>query len=179
MGFWNGRVTFTRYLVGGDLPIPFGGEILEKVQARLIGHNASPEASDGVTQGWAGGDHVLDLTIDEAKNIVDDALHLSIRVDTDKIPGSLLRAYTQMEIDAAAQLNPSGIATKGQKQDAKEAAKHGPRPKRPTAGSAGSTISLYSGTAARTSFTPAARATACSNVSNRCFATRLTERSSR
>ncbi len=123
MGFWNGRVTFTRYLVGGDLPIPFGGEILEKVQARLIGHNASPEASDGVTQGWAGGDHVLDLTIDEAKNIVDDALHLSIRVDTDKIPGSLLRAYTQMEIDAAAQLNPSGIATKGQKQDAKEAAK--------------------------------------------------------
>jgi hypothetical protein len=65
---------------------------------------------------------VLDVTLDEGKNIVDDALHMSIRVDTDKIPGSLLRAYTQIEIDAIAQLNPSGVATKAQKQEAKEAA---------------------------------------------------------
>jgi hypothetical protein len=47
---------------------------------------------------------------------------MSIRIDTDKIPASLLRAYTQIEIDAAAQLNPSGIATKAQRQEAKEAA---------------------------------------------------------
>ena len=46
---------------------------------------------------------MLDLTLDRGKNIVDDALHLAIRIDTDKIPGSLLRAYTQIEIDARAQ----------------------------------------------------------------------------
>ena len=34
MGFWNGRVTFTRYRVGGESPLPFGDEILE--QARRI-----------------------------------------------------------------------------------------------------------------------------------------------
>ncbi len=111
-----------------------------------------------MTTGWAGGEHVLDLTLDAAKNIVDDALHLAIRIDTDKIPAALLRAYTQIEIDAAAQLNPSGIATKGQQQEAKEAAKRGPRPKPPTAASGASTTSPSSGTAAPIRSTPAAPA---------------------
>ncbi len=63
------------------------------------------------------------MTLDGGKNIVDDSLHLAIRIDTDKIPGSLLRAYTQIEIDARRPVNPSGVATKGQRQEAKEAAK--------------------------------------------------------
>lgn len=123
MGFWNGRVTFTRYRVDGDSPLPFGEEVIEAARARLIGHGNSPDPSDGVGTGWAGGEHVLDLTIEASKNIVDDSLHMSIRIDTDKIPAALLRAYTQIEIDAVAQLNPSGVATKGQRQDAKEAAR--------------------------------------------------------
>ena len=97
--------------------------------------------------GWAGGDHVLDLSVDLAKNIVDDALHLAIRIDTDKIPSALLRAYTQIEIDALAQGNPSGVATKAQRQEAKETASSGPRPRPPTAGSAASAITRSSGTA--------------------------------
>src|SRR5439155_3549454 len=56
------------------------------------------------------------------KNLLNDALHLAIRIDTDKIPGDLLRAYTRIETDARAQLNPSGFANKAQKQEAKEAA---------------------------------------------------------
>ena len=51
------------------------------------------------------------------------ALHLAVRIDTDKIPGALLRAYTQIETEARAQLNPSGFATKAQRQEAKEAAR--------------------------------------------------------
>ena len=123
MGFWNGRVTFTRYRVGGESPLPFGEAVIEQARSRLIGHNSVPDAADGVSTGWAGGEHVLDVTLEEAKNIVDDSLHMSIRIDTDKIPGSLLRAYTQIEIDALAQLNPSGTVTKAQRQEAKEAAK--------------------------------------------------------
>jgi hypothetical protein len=123
MGFWNGRVTFTRYRVGGESPLPFGEAVIEQARSRLIGNNSSPDSAEGVSSGWAGGEHVLDLTLEEAKNIVDDSLHMSIRIDTDKIPGSLLRAYTQIEIDALAQLNPSGTVTKAQRQEAKEAAK--------------------------------------------------------
>jgi len=123
MGFWNGRVTFTRYRVSGSSPLPFGQEILEQAEKHRIGLHSSADPADGIATGWAGGDHVLDTSFDLGKNIVDDALHLAIRIDTDKIPGPLLRAYTQIETEARAQLNPSGIATKAQRQEAKEAAK--------------------------------------------------------
>jgi hypothetical protein len=123
MGFWNGRVTFTRYRISGNSPLPFDQEVLDLAAKHQIGAHQSPDPVDGITTGWAGGEHVLDLTFDHGKNGVDDALHLSIRIDTDKIPGPLLRAYTQIETDARAQLNESGKATKAQKLEAKEAAK--------------------------------------------------------
>src|SRR3954447_18714849 len=123
MGFLNGRITYVRYRVGGPSPLPFGEEILEQAQLHAIGRHGGAEAAGGGAVGWAGGDHVLDVTLDLGKNVINDALHLAIRVDTDKIPGSLLRAYTRIETDARAQLNPSGHPTKAQRQEAKEAAR--------------------------------------------------------
>ena len=108
MGFLNGRVTYMRYRVSGPSPLPFGEEVLEQAQMHAIGRHGAADPTDGVAVGWAGGDHVLDLTFDLAKNVINDALHLAIRIDTDKIPGALLRAYTKIETDARAQLNPSG-----------------------------------------------------------------------
>src|SRR4051812_8625038 len=122
MGFLNGRVTFTRYRVGGDSPLPFGDDILALAGQHAIGKHGAAEATDGVATGWAGGDHVLDLSFDLGKNVINDALHLAIRIDTDKIPSSLLKAYTQIETDARAKMNPSGFATKSQRTEAKEAA---------------------------------------------------------
>ncbi len=123
MGFWNGRVTFNRYRVSGESPLPFDDLLLERIGQHVIGVHGSTAPSDGAAFGWSGGDHVLDVSFDLAKNVVDDALHLAIRIDTDKIPSSLLRAYTQIEIDALAQGNPSGTATKAQRQEAKETAR--------------------------------------------------------
>lgn len=122
MGFLNGRITYVRFRVSGSSPLPFEDEILEQIQLHAIGRHGGPDPTDGVTIGWAGGDHVLDLTFDPVKNLLNDALHLSIRIDTDKIPGTLLKAYTKIETDARAQLNPSGYPTKAQRQEAKEAA---------------------------------------------------------
>jgi hypothetical protein len=123
MGFLNGRVTFTRYQVSGSSPLPFADDLLARVQQHAAGRHGSADPSDGVCIGWSGGDHVLDLTFDLAKNVVNDALHLAIRIDSDKIPGALLKAYTQIETEALATLNPSGQATKAQRQEAKEAAR--------------------------------------------------------
>jgi hypothetical protein len=123
MGFLNGRVTFTRYRVSGASPLPFAEEILGLAEQHAIGRHGSADPTDGVVTGWSGGGHVLDLTFDLAKNVVNDALHLAIRIDTDKIPGALLRAYTQIETEARARLNPSGHPTKAQRQEAKEAAR--------------------------------------------------------
>ena len=122
MGFLNGRVTYV-YRVGGASPLPFGDDLLERVEAHAIGKHGATEATDGVSIGWAGGDHVLDTSIELGKNVVNDALHLAIRVDTDKIPGTLLKAYTKIETDARSASNPSGYPTKAQRQEAKEAAK--------------------------------------------------------
>lgn len=123
MGFLNGRITFTRFRVGGPSPLPFSEETLELLGNHAIGKHSSADPVDGVSIGWAGGGHVLDVTFDLAKNFINDALHAAIRVDVDKVPGSLLRAYTQIELDARAALNPSGKPTKAQRQEAKEAAK--------------------------------------------------------
>ena len=123
MGFLNGRVTFSRYHVGGPSPLPFSEEALSLLEQNAIGKYSSADPVDGVSVGWSGGDHVLDMTFDLGKNLLNDALHAAIRIDTDKIPGALLRAYTQIELDARAAMNPSGHPTKAQRQEAKEAAK--------------------------------------------------------
>jgi hypothetical protein len=123
MGFLSGRVTYTRYQVSGDSPLPFGEDLLEVVERNAIGRRGTADPADGVATGWAGGDHVLDVRFDLAKNVVNDALHLSMRVDTDKIPGALLKAYTRIETDARAKTNPSGFPTKAQRAEAKEAAR--------------------------------------------------------
>ena len=122
MGFLNGRVTFTRYRVGGPSPLPFSEEALSLLEQNAIGKYSPADPVDGVSVGWSGGDHVLDMTFDLGKNLLNDALHAAIRIDTDKIPGTLLRAYTQIELDARAAMNPSGFPTKAQRQEAKEAA---------------------------------------------------------
>jgi hypothetical protein len=123
MGFMNGRMTYVRYQVSGDSPLPFDEEHLDRVQQHVIGRHGPAETQDGVAIGWAAGDHVLDLSFDLEKNVVHDALHLSLRIDTDKVPADLLKAYTRIELDARAQLNPSGRPTKAQREEAKEAAK--------------------------------------------------------
>jgi len=123
MGFLSGRVTYVRFRVSGDGPLPFGEETLERVERHLIGRHGTGDPADGVQFGWAGGDHVLDTRIDLEKNVVNDALHMAVRVDTDKIPGSLLKAYTKIETDLRARDNPSGFPNKAQRAEAKEAAR--------------------------------------------------------
>lgn len=123
MGFKSGRITCMRYWVNGDSPLPFDDETLEKIGTKAAGHIKPSEAQDGISAGWSAGDHVLDLSFDLAKNVLDDALHIGLRIDTDKIPSSLLKAYTKIETDARAKDNPSGFPTKAQRQEAKEAAR--------------------------------------------------------
>lgn len=123
MGFLSGRVTYVRFQVSGDPPVPFDESILEKARAHAIGRHGAADPTDGVSAGWAGGDHVLDATFDLGKNVLDDALHLGMRVDTNKVPGALLRAYTTIETEMRALANPTGRPSKSDRQEAKEAAR--------------------------------------------------------
>lgn len=122
MGFFTGRLTCVRYKVQGRAPRSFGPEHLEKLAAHAIGKQRRATA-DGSQAGWIGGDHILDTKFDLAKNVVNDALHFALRIDTQAIPADLLRAYTQVELEGLAKANPSGFASSRQKREARVLAK--------------------------------------------------------
>jgi hypothetical protein len=122
MGFFSGRVTFSRFRVKGRAPGIFGEEYLDRLRAHTIGKQRIASA-DGVEVGWNGGDHILDSTFDLAKNIVNDTLHFSLRVDTVKFPSDLLRAYAAIELEALASKNPSGLPSNRQRREARETAR--------------------------------------------------------
>jgi hypothetical protein len=122
MGFFSGRLTFARYRVNGPSPGLFGPEHLERLAAHAIGTQrvASP---DGVEVGWTTGEHVLDTRFGLAKNVVNETLNFALRVDQQKIPADLLRAYTAVELQAAAEGNPSGRPSARQKREARDVAR--------------------------------------------------------
>lgn len=122
MGFLTGRVTCVRFHVTGRSPRSFGPEHLERLAAHAIGKQ-HVRAGDGVEVGWTAGDHVLDTRFDLAKNIVNDTLQVALRIDSQKVPAELLRAYTQVELEGLAASNPSGHPSARQKREARMAAR--------------------------------------------------------
>ncbi len=122
MGFFAGRVTCLRFRYTGPSPRLFTDEHLERLQQHSFG-KSRPTGADGITTGWSAGDHILDTRFDLAKNIVNDTLHFALRVDSQKVPADLLRAYTQVELETLAADNPSGRPSARQKREARQAAR--------------------------------------------------------
>jgi len=122
MGFFSGRVTCTRFRVLGHSPGMFGPQHLERLEALAVGKQRMM-AADGVEVGWAAGDHILDTRFDLAKNLINDALHFAVRIDQHKLPADLLRAYAQVELEALAAKNPSGLPSGRQKREARQNAR--------------------------------------------------------
>ncbi len=120
MGFLSGRITFERFRVEGPSPRQFGPEHIEVLERFAIGQNET-SSIDQPRVGFLAGDHLLDLGFGLEKNIVNDALHCGIRIDTDQVPAAIRRAWLQMELAALTVDNPSGRPTKAQRQEAKEA----------------------------------------------------------
>jgi len=119
MGFASGSISFRRFAVIGNQP----DQIDEKLLEALATH-ALKESEFGVPEeeeyGWSGGRHVLDGSFTFENNVYADALIFGLRIDSNKVPGDLKKAYTIMEEDAAAKGNPSGFVSKLQKREAKD-----------------------------------------------------------
>src|SRR5207253_1048602 len=115
MGFFTGRATCMRFRVGGRALRTFETEHLDRLAAHAIGKQRVA-SSDGSQAGWIAGDHVLDTSFDLAKNVINDTLHVAMRVDEQKMPSDLLRAYYQLELQALAAANPSGHPSGKQKR---------------------------------------------------------------
>jgi hypothetical protein len=122
MGFFTGRVTCARFRVTGRAPNTFETEHLHQLAKNAIGKQRVA-SGDGVEAGWIAGDHILDTRFDLAKNIVNDTLHFALRVDSQKVPVDLLRAYTAVELEGVAAGNPSGHPSARQKREARDNAR--------------------------------------------------------
>jgi hypothetical protein len=101
MGFLNGRVTVVRFQIDGPSPGLFGPEHIDRLTRFRAGRQKLASA-DGIETGWIAGQHVLDTQFSLEKNIINEALQFSFRVDTEKIPSDLLQAYFQMELQSLA-----------------------------------------------------------------------------
>src|SRR3954465_14629709 len=119
MGYASGSVSFRRFAVVGESPAAADQGLLDKLadHALKIGEVGTPEE---VEYGWGGGRHVLDGQFSFEHNVFNDAVHFALRVDTNKGPGDLKKAYQLMEEEAAAAQNPSGFLSKNQKRDVKD-----------------------------------------------------------
>lgn len=70
--------------------------------------------------GWCGGSHIFDARFDFSNNVYNDCITVGLRVDINKVPSAIKKAYLESEVQAAAEGNPSGFASKHQKRQAKE-----------------------------------------------------------
>jgi hypothetical protein len=122
MGFLTGRVSWLRFQVDGPAPGLFAPEHLEKLSAQGFGKQRA-ESKDGTDVGWIAGDDILDVGFDLSKNVIADALHFALRVDSRKLPADLLRAYAREELQVLAAENPSGRPSARQKKEAREVAR--------------------------------------------------------
>jgi hypothetical protein len=119
MGFASGSVSFRRFAVVGESPSSIDQDLLDR-----LGEHALRPAETGVPEeieyGWSGGRHVLDGNFSFEHNVFADSLFFGLRIDTNKVPGDLKKAYQIMEEEAVARANPSGFISKLQKKDVKD-----------------------------------------------------------
>ncbi|MDB5322326.1 MAG: hypothetical protein JWN40_3957 [Phycisphaerales bacterium] len=118
MGFDSGSITFRRFAVVGEFPAQVNEQTLEK-----IAEHALKPGEFGVEEteyGWNGGRHIFDDQFSFENNVFADCLFFALRIDSNKVPGTVKKAYTLIEEAAIARKNPSGFISKSQKKEAKE-----------------------------------------------------------
>ncbi|MBX9653448.1 hypothetical protein K2Y11_07480 [bacterium] len=121
MSFLHGRISFERFEVSGrDI------KILDETHVQTIDDHAIGKTgaltADGVEVGFTAGAHILDMNFSLEKNIVNDALVFGLRVDTNKLPSDLLKAYTQMELAGILEASGAEYPSRNMRLQAREAA---------------------------------------------------------
>ena len=121
MGFLSGSMTFARYEIVEDQSGEFGNEHLETLNEYRIGSSGKKNLLEEPDVGFTGGAHLLDTQFDLEKNVIGEALHFGIRVDSISVPGNIKRAWTQMELAGITKENQGGKPTKAQRDEAQAA----------------------------------------------------------
>jgi hypothetical protein len=119
MGFLSGPVSFQCFQIEGDASRQFSPADIKTLQKFAISEMTASAEQSAV--GFVGGDHLLDLAFSLEKNVIGEALHCGIRIDTHQIPAAVRKAWQQLELAALTADNPGSRPTKLQRQEAREA----------------------------------------------------------
>ena len=97
MGFLSGSMTFECFRIDGAPPRQLGAEHVEILEEFAI-DQMEAFSGEGARIGFLAGDHLLDNNFDLEKNVINDALHCAVRIDTNQIPAAIRRAWLQIEL---------------------------------------------------------------------------------
>ena len=120
MGILAGSATFERYWITNDPTPELGPDHLGVLEKYCIGGRETSNIEQADV-GFLGGGHLLDTRFDLEKNVIGDAMHFGIRIDSNQVPAAIRNAWMQIELAPLIAENASGRATKAQRQEAKEA----------------------------------------------------------
>lgn len=120
MAFLSGSLSFQRYRVLSPEVRAFGIEHIEKLSEYAAG-DLEVSVDNPVIAGFLGGDHLFDRSFDLEKNVLLDALHFGIRVDSHAIPSAIRKAWLQMETANLLASSPGRRPNKSQREAIKEA----------------------------------------------------------
>ena len=120
MGFLSGTIAFERFRVEGPSFKKFGPKQIEILNRFAIGkiEGISPEEAQ---VGFLAGQHLFDQDFGLEKNVVSDSLYCGVRIDTNKVPSALRRAWLAIELAPLLAENPHGKLSKAQRQEAQQA----------------------------------------------------------
>lgn len=120
MGFLSGGMTFECFRVVEPETHQFGPEQIELLEKFAAGR-AEGGSTDQVRTGFLAGDHLLDRDFHLEKNVVCDALHFGVRVDTNQVPTAIRRAWLQIELAVLNADSTGRRPTKAMRKQAQEA----------------------------------------------------------
>jgi hypothetical protein len=123
MGFESGSISFRRFAVVGSQPDAIDQALLDKLSENTL-RPPDVGAPQDIEYGFSGGRHIFDDAFTFENNVFAEALHFALRIDTNRVPSEVSRAYKLIEEDAAAKENPSGFISKRQKQIARDTAQN-------------------------------------------------------
>jgi len=120
MPFLSGSLSFERFHVDGFDASAFDDEHLALLAKHCAGRFETT-SEENTHVGFLGGGHLFEQKFDLEKNLINEAVHCSVRIDTNEVPSAIRKAWLEMELIALVKDSPTGKISKSQKKEAKEA----------------------------------------------------------